>query len=106
VLPLNSSHFMANIDQKNSYRLFVVQGKISREDVSQLCIALLRTPKAVNTTFEIKSTIPFSEPWTEEKSDGQFREWGKILADADLKPNVTGKSVEAEQSKVAVGAGK
>ena len=39
------------------------QGKISREDIADLCAALLETPVACDTTFEIKSTVPFSQPF-------------------------------------------
>lgn len=35
-----------------------------REDVAQLCVELLRQPAGANTTFEIKSTVPFSTPFT------------------------------------------
>ena len=38
-----------------------IKGKVSREDVADLCVALLDLPMAANTTFEIKSTVPFSE---------------------------------------------
>jgi nucleoside-diphosphate-sugar epimerase len=41
-----------------------MRGKVSREDVAELCVALLDQPAAVNTTFEVGSTVPFSQPWT------------------------------------------
>jgi hypothetical protein len=41
----------------------VIKGKVSRDDVAELCIALLGLPQATDTTFEIKSTVPFSTPW-------------------------------------------
>ncbi len=41
-----------------------LRGKVSREDVAELCVALLDQPAAVNTTFEVGSTVPFSQPWT------------------------------------------
>jgi hypothetical protein len=41
----------------------VIKGKVSRDEVAGLCVALLGLPAAADTTFEIKSTIPFSQPW-------------------------------------------
>ncbi len=41
----------------------VIKGKVSRDEVAALCIALLGLPLASDTTFEIKSTVPFSTPW-------------------------------------------
>lgn len=40
-----------------------IKGKISREEVADLAVALLDMPEATNTTFEIKSTVPFSQPF-------------------------------------------
>ena len=40
-----------------------MQGKISREDIADLCAALLELPAATDTTFEVKSTVPFSQPF-------------------------------------------
>ena len=34
------------------------------QDVAELCVQLLSQPAAADTTFEVKSTVPFSEPWT------------------------------------------
>ena len=45
-----------------------MQGKISREDIADLCAALLETPAACDTTFEIKSTVPFSQPFEVDPS--------------------------------------
>ena len=45
-----------------------LQGKISREDIADLCAALLDTPAACDTTFEIKSTVPFSQPFEVDPS--------------------------------------
>ncbi|PIN21436.1 putative dehydrogenase [Handroanthus impetiginosus] len=41
-----------------------ITGKISREEVAQICIAALESPFACDKTFEVKSVIPFSEPYT------------------------------------------
>jgi len=74
----------------------VIKGKISRQDVAELCVELLDMPEAVNTTFEIKSTVPFSEPWTEEKAAAVAgrRDWRKLIKEAGLKEGVTGKTVD------------
>jgi hypothetical protein len=67
-----------------------LQGKIPREDVADLCVSLLNLPSAVGTTFEIKSTIPFSQPW-EGNAAAAPRDWAAELS--GLKPGVTGKTV-------------
>jgi uncharacterized protein YbjT (DUF2867 family) len=43
-----------------------IKGKVSRDDVARLAVAALACPDASDLTFEVKSTIPFSQPWTEE----------------------------------------
>eukprot|EP00898_Chlorokybus_atmophyticus_P008474 jgi/Chlat1/8628/Chrsp86S00660 len=67
-----------------------IKGKVSRDDIAELCIALLERPEALDKTFEVKSTVPFSQPWT---GDGEGavdeREWGGLLT--GLKEGVTGK---------------
>ncbi|RLN08825.1 uncharacterized protein C2845_PM11G19840 [Panicum miliaceum] len=40
-----------------------ITGKISREEVARICVAALASPNAVGKTFEVKSTVPFSEPY-------------------------------------------
>ena len=45
-----------------------MQGKISRQDIADLCAALPETPAACDTTFEIKSTVPFSQPFEVDPS--------------------------------------
>lgn len=81
----------------------VLQGKISREDVSDLCISLLNSKAAANTTFEVTSTIAFSDPWTGcESSGGEWprgagaagRDWERELRQAKLVPGVTGKTID------------
>jgi hypothetical protein len=78
-----------------------VQGKIGREDIASLCVHLLKSEAACNTTFEIKSTIPFSQHW-EGPPDGEDwgecgspkpRDWEPELLAANLKRGVTGKTV-------------
>lgn len=69
-----------------------MQGKISREDVADLCVSLLDLPSAVGTTFEIKSTIPFSQPW-EGTTAAAARDWGSELSAAGIKRGATGKTI-------------
>ncbi|XP_020689800.1 uncharacterized protein LOC110104866 isoform X3 [Dendrobium catenatum] len=67
-----------------------ITGKISREEVARICIAALESPYACDKTFEVKSTIPFSETFTvdpenpppEKDYDEYFR---------TLKAGITGK---------------
>ena len=77
----------------------VVKGKVSRDDVAQLCVAMLTGAagrSCIDTTFEVKSSVPFSQPWTEADADaagrGAQRDWPALLA--GLKPGVTGRTVK------------
>ncbi|KAF8060080.1 NAGS2 [Scenedesmus sp. PABB004] len=67
-----------------------IKGKISREEVAALCIALLDAPEATGCTFEIKSTVPFSTPWAPD-APAPPRDWAPLLA--GLTRGVTGKTV-------------
>jgi hypothetical protein len=89
----------------------MLQGKISREEVADLCIALLSLPGAVGTTFEIKSTIPFSQPWEVDPAGPPppRKDWATLLS--GLRPGVTGKTIngvyagkEPEAQVAAAGA--
>lgn len=40
-----------------------VQGKVSRQDVAELCVQLLSQHEALDSTFEVKCTVPFSQPF-------------------------------------------
>lgn len=77
-----------------------VRGKVSREDVADLVLALLELPEAEGTTFEVRSSVPFSEPWQGVKAasgdEGEFEgnDWKKIVSSAGLKRGVTGKTVD------------
>lgn len=72
----------------------VIKGKISRDEVADLCLALLESPEGLDKTFEIKSTVPFSQPWTAEAAAGAApRDWRATLAAAGLQEGVTGKTV-------------
>lgn len=69
-----------------------IKGKISRDDVAELCVALLSQPEASSTTFEIKSTVPFSTPWeVDPQNPPPPREWGPLLS--GLQKKVTGKTI-------------
>ncbi|GLT80131.1 hypothetical protein SLA2020_515860 [Shorea laevis] len=77
-----------------------ITGKISREEIACICIAALGSPFACDKTFEVKSVLPFSEPFTidpenpppEKDYDVYFK---------TLKDGITGKEA-LEQSPVAV----
>lgn len=71
-----------------------VRGKVSREDVAELCVQLLSQPAGLDTTFEVASTVPFSQPWTvDPASPPAPRDWAALLEGAELKQRVTGKTV-------------
>ncbi|KAK8914634.1 hypothetical protein KSP39_PZI024418 [Platanthera zijinensis] len=67
-----------------------ITGKISRDEVARICVAALESPYACDKTFEVKSAVPFSEPFTvdpcnpppEKDYDEYFR---------TLKTGITGK---------------
>lgn len=74
-----------------------VRGKVSREDVADLVLALLELPEATGTTFEVRSSVPFSEPWQgveDEKGGLKGNDWKKIVSSAGLKRGITGKTVD------------
>eukprot|EP00887_Chlorella_sp_A99_P004628 scaffold4.g4628.t1 len=75
-------------------RFGVESGKISREDVAELCVELLSQPAGLDTTFEIRSTVPFSTPWeVDPAAPPPPRDWGALLLSAGLRQGVTGKTV-------------
>ena len=78
----------------------LVQGKIGRDDIADLCVHLLSSKAARNATFEIKSTVPFSEPWQGPESSAgngsgssNARDWEALLLRAELREGVTGKTI-------------
>lgn len=84
-----------------------LQGKISREDVADLCVALLGCPAAACTTFEVRSTVPFSQPWTGPQGGAaaagdvprRVREWQVSLIASELRVrSYTSGSVHQENS--------
>lgn len=56
-------------------------------------MALLEQPAARDTTFEVGSTVPFSQPWTEAEAAaaGGQRNWAQLLG--GLRQRVTGKTI-------------
>eukprot|EP00879_Flechtneria_rotunda_P021789 GHRR01022975.1.p2 GENE.GHRR01022975.1~~GHRR01022975.1.p2 ORF type:complete len:185 (+),score=65.55 GHRR01022975.1:299-853(+) len=70
-----------------------IKGKISREDVAELCVSLLEQPVATGVTFEIKSTIPFSQQWQPEAAQTGKRNWAAELSSANLHRGVTGRTI-------------
>ncbi|KAM6555668.1 hypothetical protein CsatB_002687 [Cannabis sativa] len=77
-----------------------ITGKVSREEIACICIAALDSPYACDKTFEVKSVIPFSEPFTvdpenpppEKDYDVYFK---------NLKDGITGKEI-LEQTPLPV----
>jgi len=72
-----------------------IKGKISRDDVAELCVSLLEQKDMANVTFEIKSTVPFSTPFEiDPRNPPPSRDWGALLRTSKLKPHVTGKTID------------
>lgn len=67
-----------------------ITGKISREEVARICVAALKSPYACDKTFEVKSVIPFSEPYKVDPenppAEKDYNEYFKTLKDG-----ITGK---------------
>jgi hypothetical protein len=58
--------------------------------VAELCVSLPDCPGGADVSFEIKSTVPSSQPWTEEDSHGaKALDWADELRKADLQAGVT-----------------
>ncbi|XP_021772206.1 uncharacterized protein LOC110736309 [Chenopodium quinoa] len=76
-----------------------ITGKISREEVARVCVAALESPHACNKTFEVKSAVPFSEPFTVDPNnpppEKDYEVFFKIL-----KEGITGKEL-LEQKTVS-----
>ncbi|XP_058095521.1 protein HIGH CHLOROPHYLL FLUORESCENCE PHENOTYPE 173, chloroplastic [Magnolia sinica] len=77
-----------------------ITGKISREEVARICIAALESPYARNKTFEVKSVIPFSEPFTVDPENPPPEKDYDIYFKT-LKDGITGKEA-LEESPVLV----
>ncbi len=60
----------------SSNRRIGMQGKLSRQDMAELCVELLSQKSALDTTFEVKSTVPFSQPFkVDPQSPPDSRDW-------------------------------
>ncbi|KAK2642522.1 hypothetical protein Ddye_024285 [Dipteronia dyeriana] len=77
-----------------------IMGKVSRDEVALICVAALESPYACDKTFEVKSTIPFSEPFTVDP-DNPPPEKDYDIYFKTLKEGITGKEM-LEQSPVPV----
>lgn len=75
-----------------------ITGKVSREEIARICIAALESPYACDKTFEVKSVIPFSEPFTVDPENPP-PEKDYNLYFKTLKDGITGKEM-LEQSPV------
>ncbi|CAN6230987.1 unnamed protein product [Urochloa humidicola] len=67
-----------------------ITGKISREEVALICVAALASPNAVGKTFEVKSTVPFSEPYVVDPSNPPPEKDYEVYF-KELKEGITGK---------------
>ncbi|KAK6124178.1 hypothetical protein DH2020_042087 [Rehmannia glutinosa] len=76
-----------------------ITGKISREEVARICIAALESPYACDKTFEVKSVIPFSEPYTVDPENPPPEKDYNVYFKT-LKDGITGK--ESLQTPVPV----
>ncbi|KAK9150609.1 hypothetical protein Syun_008918 [Stephania yunnanensis] len=77
-----------------------ITGKISREEVARICIAALESPYACDKTFEVKSVVPFSEPFTVDPENPPPEKDYDIYF-KNLKDGITGKEA-LEQTPVPV----
>lgn len=77
-----------------------ITGKISREEVAQICVAALESPYASGKTFEVKSVVPFSEPFTVDPQNPPPEKDYNVYFKT-LKDGITGKEI-LEQDPVPV----
>uniref|UniRef100_A0A0C9QM13 TSA: Wollemia nobilis Ref_Wollemi_Transcript_25367_2180 transcribed RNA sequence n=1 Tax=Wollemia nobilis TaxID=56998 RepID=A0A0C9QM13_9CONI len=77
-----------------------ITGKISREEVAHICVAALESPYACDTTFEVKSVVPFSEPFTIDPNNPPPEKDYEVFF-RSLKKGITGKEA-LDRSPVAV----
>jgi len=63
-----------------------IKGKVSRDDLALLVAEVLTNEAASDLTFEIKSTVPFSQQWTEEDAKAAPpRDLGALLREVKAK---------------------
>lgn len=72
-----------------------ITGKISREEVARICVAALESPYACDKTFEVKSVVPFSEPFTVDPENPPAQKDYDMYF-KNLKDGITGKEVSKE----------
>ncbi|KAG6557217.1 hypothetical protein Mapa_001144 [Marchantia paleacea] len=78
-----------------------ITGKVGREEIARICIAALDSPAATDTTFEVKSTVPFSQPFEIDPSNPPpERDYAEFFA--TLKTGITGKEALEQQEPVPV----
>lgn len=77
-----------------------ITGKISREEVARICVAALESSYACDTTFEVKSVVPFSEPFKIDPNNPPAEKNYDIFF-LSLKKGITGKEA-LEKSPIAV----
>ncbi|MED6216443.1 hypothetical protein PIB30_007787 [Stylosanthes scabra] len=78
-----------------------ITGKISREEVALMCVAALESPYALDKTFEVKSVVPFSEPFTVDPANPPPEKDYEIYF-KDLKEGITGKEALQQGSPIPV----
>ncbi|KAJ3686370.1 hypothetical protein LUZ61_015534 [Rhynchospora tenuis] len=72
-----------------------ITGKVSREEIARICIAALDSPHACDKTFEVKSTVPFSEPFVVDPTNPPPEKDYDIYF-KNLKEGITGKEALEE----------
>nr|ACU21450.1 unknown [Glycine max] len=77
-----------------------ITGKISREEIVLMCVAALDSPYACDKTFEVKSVIPFSEPFTVDPTNPPPEKDYDVYF-KNLKEGITGKEA-LQQNPVSV----
>ncbi|KAG5155146.1 hypothetical protein JHK82_013115 [Glycine max] len=77
-----------------------ITGKISREEIALMCVAALDSPYACDKTFEVKSVIPFSEPFTVDPANPPPEKDYDVYF-KNLKEGITGKEA-LQQNPVSV----
>ncbi|XP_027347820.1 uncharacterized protein LOC113859205 isoform X2 [Abrus precatorius] len=74
-----------------------ITGKISREEIARICVAALDSPYACDKTFEVKSVVPFSEPFSVDPANPPPEKDYDIYF-KNLKEGITGKEALLQNS--------
>lgn len=78
-----------------------ITGKISREEVARIIVSALSSPAACDKTFEVKSTVPFSQPFTVDPANPPApRSYAPFFE--ELKTGITGKEALEKAEAAAV----